>query len=280
MNIKMNKKKTKIVISGALGRMGQVLIKEILKNQDTSLIAAILNIKSQKKQKQQIKKQKFPNISFLKNLEEITVKKDFSYDVLIDFTTPENTLNNLEYCVKNKKNIIIGTTGFNEKQMKIITSASKKIAILFSPNFSIGINILYNVVQYITKIIGKNTDIEIIEAHHRNKIDAPSGTALQIGKKIAESMNWNFDQHTIFHRHGLTKTREKNKIGFSTIRGGDIIGEHKILFADIGEQIKIIHKATNRSAFAKGAIKAAIWIKNKKYGFFNMTDIFQNLSTI
>ncbi|AEH39687.1 dihydrodipicolinate reductase [Buchnera aphidicola (Cinara tujafilina)] len=263
----MNQEKTKIIISGAFGRMGKILIKETIKNQETSLIGAIINENSKKAKEQQSEiKKDFLNYFFLKILKN-NHERNLLYDVLIDFTTPQNTINNLKYCIKNQKNIIIGTTGFNEQQLKTIKSAAKNIAILFSPNFSIGINLLYNITKYIASIIGKYVDIEIIEYHHRNKVDAPSGTALQIGKNISESMGWNFNKDTIFQRYGIVGPRKKNKIGYSVVRGGDIIGEHKILFADLGEQIEIIHKATNRSAFARGAIKAAIWIKNKKMDY-------------
>lgn len=276
----MKKKQTNIIISGALGRMGKRLIKEIKKNKATSLTGAIINEKSKKQKEKIILKQKFSKLNFYTNINQLNIKKNQSHEILIDFTTPDNTLNNLKYCIKNKINIIIGTTGFNDSQIKTIKDASKDIAILFSPNFSIGINLLYNVTQYLASIIGQYTDIEIIEAHHRDKIDAPSGTALQIGKKISQTMNWKLNEHAIFQRNGQLGAREKNKIGFSTIRGGDIIGEHKVLFADIGERIEISHKATNRSTFAKGAIQAAIWIQNKKKGFFNMSDIFKNCTSI
>ncbi|WP_075431761.1 4-hydroxy-tetrahydrodipicolinate reductase [Buchnera aphidicola] len=276
----MKKKKTKIIISGALGRMGKMLIQEIKQNKEISLTAAIINEKSQKQKEKITSQQKFSKLNFYTNINQLNIKKNKSHEILIDFTTPDNTLNNLKYCIKNKINIIIGTTGFNDTQIEIIKNASKDIAIFFAPNFSIGINLLCNVTQYIASIIGQYTDIEIIEAHHRDKIDSPSGTALQIGRKISKTMNWKFNEHTIFQRNGRLGVREKNKIGFSTIRGGDIIGEHKVLFADIGERIEISHKATNRSTFAKGAIQAAIWIQNKEKGLFNMSDIFKSCSSI
>lgn len=270
----MTNKIINIALSGALGRMGKKLIKEIKKNKNTKLILAITHKKNI--QHNNISQKKFYNINFCENINTIKNKKELNFNVLIDFSTPENTIKNLNFCIKNNKNIIIGTTGFNNDQMKYIKLSAKKIAIIFSPNFSIGINIMYKIIKYISTMIDKNTDIEIIEKHHRNKIDAPSGTALQLGKKIANSMKWNFNENTIFTRHGNIGKRKKNKIGFSTIRGGDIIGEHTVLFASEGENFSVTHKATNRSTFAKGAVKAAIWISKKKYGFFKMSDLFKN----
>ncbi|VFP84862.1 4-hydroxy-tetrahydrodipicolinate reductase [Buchnera aphidicola (Cinara splendens)] len=269
---------TSIVISGALGRMGKMLIKETIKQKNIRLIYALIKEKnintcaSYNKEKYLDKKIFFTTLKKLKKN-----KHTLPFDTIIDFSKPNVTLKIVEYCVKNKKKIIIGTTGFTSIQMKTIKKASKIIPILYSPNFSIGINIMHTIIQYISKILGKTTDIEIIESHHRNKIDAPSGTALQLGKIISKSMNWKFSESAIFSRYGHVGIRKKNKIGFSVIREGNTIGEHTVLFANKYEKISINHTATHRSVFAKGAIQAAIWIHDKKKGLYNINNIIKSI---
>ncbi|PPI87958.1 4-hydroxy-tetrahydrodipicolinate reductase [Candidatus Pantoea edessiphila] len=196
-----------------------------------------------------------------------------NFDVLIDFTNPKSTLKYLDICRIYKKSMVIGTTGFDQTENKLIDIASKEIAIILSPNFSIGMNVILKLLEKTTKIIGNNSDIEIIEAHHRNKIDAPSGSALNMGKVIANVMNWQFDQHVVYNRHGSISKRKNQSIGFSTIRAGDIIGEHTAIFANMYERIEITHKVNNRMNFALGAIKATKWLKNKQSGLFNMWDV-------
>lgn len=264
----MIKEKIKIIISGAFGRMGSEIIKKVSKNSKIQLIAALENEKSKKKKiKENIK---IISINDLKN------KKKYNFDIIIDFSHPDYTMKLIEFCFKNNKNIVIGTTGFDKYQLKKIKLYSEKIAIVYSANFSIGINIIHNLIKNICNIIEKKTDIEIIETHHRKKIDAPSGTALQLGKKISNFMKWNFNKSAIFHRHGNIGIRENKKIGFSVIRSGKVIGEHTILFDNHDEQLFITHKAMNRSTFAKGALKSALWVYKKKNGLFNMSHVIKN----
>ncbi|VFP81393.1 4-hydroxy-tetrahydrodipicolinate reductase [Buchnera aphidicola] len=275
----MKKKIINIAISGALGRMGKILTKEIKKKKNIKLTHLLIQNNEkifiqEKNQGNYLNEKKL--FTTLEDL--ITEKKKTIFDLLIDFSTPKATLKMIEYCVKNKKKIIIGTTGFNKIQINKIKKASKKIPILYSPNFSIGVNIMHKIIKYISSILGNNSDIEIIESHHRNKIDAPSGTALQLGKIISKSMNWDFDKSAIFSRYGNIGIRKKNKIGFSTIREGNTIGEHTVLFSNKYEKISINHKATHRSIFAKGAIEAAIWINEKKNGLFKMSDFLKRKS--
>ncbi|CAL4326209.1 4-hydroxy-tetrahydrodipicolinate reductase [Buchnera aphidicola] len=264
----MNKTITRIAITGPMGRMGQTLIKEIKKNQHTCLTLALVE-KNHPLINQDIGDSL--GIGKIGVLATNKINKDF--DVLIDFTNPNATLHYLKYCGKFKKNIVIGTTGFSEEEMHTIEMYSKKTGIIMSSNFSIGINLLFQLVEQTTKIIGENSDIDIIDFHHRNKIDAPSGTALSIGKVISKVMNWNLKKHSIYYKQGITGIREAKKIGFSIVRAGEIVGKHTVMFSSSGEEIKITHTASNRICFAKGAIQSAIWLHKKKIGLFDMKDV-------
>ncbi|CAL4319472.1 4-hydroxy-tetrahydrodipicolinate reductase [Buchnera aphidicola (Chaitophorus populicola)] len=269
----MNKKIIRISISGALGKMGKCLIQEI-KNFKTLCLNSIIIKKDKnitnnnKKTLQNLKKNK------IKVYTEINNHKDF--DVLIDFTNPKNTMKNVNFCYKYNKKIIIGTTGLSKENYLDIKEKSKKISILYSTNFSIGINLILNLLKITTKQIGKDSDIEIIESHHRHKIDSPSGTALTLGKSIAKHMKLNLDDIAVYNRNHSNYQRKKNEIGFSSIRAGETIGKHSILFSTQGENITITHQAFNRKSFAHGALKSAIWIYNKKNGLFNINDVLKN----
>ena len=267
----MKKKPIRLGISGALGRMGKILIKEI--NKENNII---LNTVIVKKKNIYLKQ----DIGEIINIGALGVKINDSleeeinnFDILIDFSTPKNTIKNLHICEKYKKNIVIGTTGFNQIEMNNIQSISKNIGIILSANFSIGINIILKLLEITTHAVSDDTDIEIIESHHRNKIDAPSGTALTLGTTIAKKMKWNLDSDSLYRTKGLIGKREKQKIGFSIIRAGDIVGEHTVIFANTGERLEISHKASNRIPFAQGAIQAAIWLYTKKMGLFTMQDV-------
>ncbi|QCI20299.1 4-hydroxy-tetrahydrodipicolinate reductase [Buchnera aphidicola (Brachycaudus cardui)] len=271
----MNKIKTRIAITGPMGRMGQILIKEIQKNKNTCLTLALL-----KKHHPLINKDIGESLGIGKigiiATDKLNHKKNKDFDVLIDFTNPSTTLHYLKYCSELKKNIVIGTTGFSEEEIHTIKIHSKEIGIIISSNFSIGINLLFQLVEKSTEIIGKNSDINIMESHHRNKIDAPSGTALSIGKVISKVMNWDLQKHSIYYTPGITGIRKTKKIGFSVVRSGDIVGKHTVMFSSSGEEIKITHTASNRICFAKGAIQSAIWLHKKKMGLFDMTDVLSS----
>ncbi|QCI25904.1 4-hydroxy-tetrahydrodipicolinate reductase [Buchnera aphidicola] len=262
----MNSKLTRIAITGAYGRMGSSLIQVIQKYTDVILTYALVKKKTLDIFTKQQKK-----IPISTNIEKI-IK---SFDILIDFSTPKNTLKNLKICHKYDKKIIIGTTGFTENEYNTIKSYSKKISIVMSSNFSIGINLIFKLLEQTSKIINDSYDIEIVESHHRNKLDSPSGTALQIGNIIAKNKKWDLNTVSIYRKKEITNTRERKKIGFSIIRGGDVIGEHKIIFLGTGEKITISHQANNRDTFASGAIQAAIWIKEQAAGLFSMIDVLK-----
>lgn len=269
--------KTRIAITGPMGRMGKILIREIQKNKYTSLTTALVQ-KNHELVGQDIGETiGIGNIGVLIT-DELNTKKN-NFDVLIDFTKPSSTLEYLQYCQKFKKNIVIGTTGFTKEEINIIKSFSQKISIIIASNFSIGINLLFQLIEKTTQIIGENSDIDIIEQHHRNKIDAPSGTALAIGDVISKVMNWeDLNTHSIYYKKGITGIREPKKIGFSIVRAGNIIGKHTVIFSSSGEEIKITHTASNRTSFAKGAIQSALWIHKKNHGLFGMTDVLSHLN--
>ncbi|RYI72479.1 4-hydroxy-tetrahydrodipicolinate reductase, partial [Klebsiella pneumoniae] len=199
------------------------------------------------------------------------VKDDF--DVLIDFTRPEGTLNHLAFCREHGKGMVIGTTGFDDAGKQAIRDAAQDIAIVFAANFSVGVNVLLKLLEKAAKVMGDYTDIEIIEAHHRHKVDAPSGTALAMGEAIAGALNKDLKDCAVYSREGYTGERVPGTIGFATVRAGDIVGEHTAMFADIGERIEITHKASSRMTFANGAVRSALWLKGKKNGLFDMRDV-------
>lgn len=271
----MNKKITRIAITGAMGRMGQVLVKEIQKNENTILTSALVK-KNNPFINQDIGTSIGINKIGISISDTLNIDKN-NFDVLIDFTKPNSTLYFLEKCCKFKKNMIIGTTGFSNEENKIINLYSKKIALMISSNFSIGINLLCQLAKKTTQILGNTSDIDIIEFHHRNKIDIPSGTALTIGEAISKVINLDLDKHSLYYKKGITKKiREIKKIGFSSIRSGNNIGKHTVIFSNSSEEIKITHSAFNRESFAKGAIEAAIWIHKKNQGLFSIKNMIKD----
>ncbi|WP_288655815.1 4-hydroxy-tetrahydrodipicolinate reductase [Pantoea sp. UBA6567] len=195
------------------------------------------------------------------------------FDVLIDFTRPEGTLEYLAFCRQHQKAMVIGTTGFDDAGKAAIRTAAEDIGIVFAANFSVGVNLMLNLLQQAASVMGEYADIEIVEAHHRHKVDAPSGTALAMGEAIADAMEWKLEDHAVYAREGHTGERKPHTIGFATVRAGDIIGEHTALFADIGERIEISHKASSRMTFAKGAVRAAVWVELRKNGLYDMRDV-------
>ena len=197
--------------------------------------------------------------------------KDF--DVLIDFTRPEATLNALSICQNAGKAMVIGTTGFSDEALKIIDQASSDIPIVFAPNMSVGVNLTLKLLETTAKVIGTDSNIEIVEAHHRHKVDAPSGTALKMGEVIANALGRNLSECAVYGREGTEQPRDKQTIGFSSIRGGDVVGEHSVTFFMEGERVEITHKASSRMTYANGAIKACQWLTNKANGLYSMQDV-------
>ncbi len=195
------------------------------------------------------------------------------FEVLIDITLPSATLTHLALCQSAGKGIVIGTTGLSADQKTIIANAAHDIPIVFAPNMSVGINLCFKLLELAAQVLGNHADIEIIEAHHRHKIDAPSGTALAMGQVIANTLNRNLEASAVYGREGTTGERDPATIGFATVRAGDIVGEHTVLFADIGERIEITHRASSRMTFAKGAVRAACWLAGRTPGLYDMQDV-------
>ena len=239
---------TKIAITGSNGRMGQALIEAVKLNPNVSQ-GSILNRGDDIK----------------------GVLKDF--DVLIDFTRPEATLDALSVCQSAGKAMVIGTTGFSDDALKVIDQASSDIPIVFAPNMSIGVNLTLKLLETTAKVIGTDSNIEIVEAHHRHKVDSPSGTALKMGEVIANALGRDLSECAVYGREGTEEPRDRQTIGFSSIRGGDVVGEHTVTFFMEGERVEITHKASSRMTYANGAVKASQWLTNQKNGLYSMQDV-------
>ena len=260
----------KIAIAGASGRMGRMLTETILAASDTQLTGA-LDIASS------------PSIgtdvaAFLGKQTDVHISATLAEglanaDFLIDFTRPEGTLEHVAYCAEHGIKMIIGTTGFNAAGKAAIADAAKKTAIVFAPNMSVGVNVTMKLIELAAKSFAEGYDIEIIEAHHRLKVDAPSGTALQMGEVVAKALGRTLEEDGVFARHGVTGERDPSSIGFATIRGGDIVGDHTVLFAGIGERIEISHKSSSRVTYAHGSLRAVRFLADKKTGLFDMQDV-------
>ena len=196
-----------------------------------------------------------------------------AFDLLIDFTHPLATAGHVDYCLENQKKMVIGTTGADDSLNRKITQAGDLIALVYAPNMSVGVNLCFQLLQSTAAVLGDDFDIEIIEAHHRNKVDAPSGTALKMGEIVAAALDRNLDDCAVYGREGQTGARERKTIGFETVRAGDIVGEHTVLFAGEGERIEITHRASSRMNFAHGAVRASRWLADQNRGFFTMQDV-------
>jgi 4-hydroxy-tetrahydrodipicolinate reductase len=250
-----------VSINGALGRMGKTIIEVCLQDKEISIVG-LADLKGPTKV--------YDNLPVV----ELTLEKYVSStDVVIDFSSPEGTQEVLRLCLQYKKPIVIGTTGHSEEQLNNIKKSSEKIPIVLSPNMSLGVNLIYKLVEFLTSVLkDKNYDIEIIEAHHNKKKDAPSGTA----KKIMEVIkNIKPETEFVYGRNGIIGERKNNEVGINVIRCGDIVGEHTVIYSTYGERIELKHIATSRETFAKGAIFAAKWIKDKPAGLYNMFDVLQ-----
>ncbi|WP_181359676.1 4-hydroxy-tetrahydrodipicolinate reductase [Vibrio splendidus] len=261
----------RIAIAGAAGRMGRNLVKAAHQNSEASVGAG-----SERPESSLVG----VDVGELcgEGCFDVALVDDLSkaieeFDVIVDFTAPVSTLANIELCKRHGKKLIIGTTGFSEEEKQVIDAASKEMPIVMAPNYSVGVNLVFKLLEKAAKVMGDYCDVEIVEAHHRHKVDAPSGTAIGMGEAIAGAMGNDLNDIAVWSREGITGERTKDEIGFATIRAGDIIGEHTAMFADIGERVEITHKATDRMTFANGAIKAAVWLNDKPAGFYTMTDV-------
>jgi 4-hydroxy-tetrahydrodipicolinate reductase len=195
------------------------------------------------------------------------------FDVLIDFTRPEATLANLEVCRSAGKRMVIGTTGFSAQQKQQIADIARSIPLMMAPNMSVGVNLCFKLLEVAARVLGDGVDIEVIEAHHRQKVDAPSGTALRMGEVVAQALGRELSECAIYGRQGQTGERDRKTIGFATVRAGDIVGEHTVMFADIGERVEITHNSSSRATFANGALRAALWLAERQPGLYDMQDV-------
>lgn len=261
---------TKIAITGAAGRMGKTLIEAVQEADGVTLSAAIEHPDSS------VIGVDAGELAGVGNLEvavvdSIDAAPDF--DVLIDFTAPAVTMANLAFCQQQGRRMVIGTTGLTDEQKAAINSAGSRISIVFAPNMSVGVNLSLKLLEVAAQVLGDTVDIEIIEAHHRNKVDAPSGTALRMGEVVAETLGRDLKECAVYGREGHTGVRDRQTIGFETIRAGDIVGEHTVMFVGNGERVEVTHKATSRMTFAGGAVRAAQWLSGKEAGLYDMQDV-------
>jgi 4-hydroxy-tetrahydrodipicolinate reductase len=262
---------TRIAIAGAAGRMGKALIEACHNNDQLQVTVASEHSGSSLLGSDAGEVAGIGKLGVIITDDLAAVGKDF--DVLIDFTRPEATLDNLAVCRANGARMVIGTTGFSDEQKTILVQASADMAIVLAPNMSVGVNLCLKLLDMAARVLGDNVDIEIIEAHHRHKVDAPSGTAVRMGEVVADALGRDLKECAVYGREGITGERDRKTIGFETIRAGDIVGEHTVMFADVGERVEITHKASSRMTFANGAARAAVWISQHDRGMFDMQDV-------
>ncbi|TNF36362.1 MAG: 4-hydroxy-tetrahydrodipicolinate reductase [Gammaproteobacteria bacterium] len=262
---------TRIAITGAAGRMGKTLI-EAVTAADGATVAAALErpdstlVGADAGELAGIGRN---GIIVAGNLADVV--KDF--DVLIDFTAPAATLANAKVCAANGKKMVIGTTGFTEAQKQELRALTASTGVCMAANFSVGVNLCLKLLDTAARVLGDEVDIEVYEAHHRHKVDAPSGTALRMGEVVAEALGRNLRDVAVYGREGQTGARDRQTIGFATVRAGDIVGDHTVMFAADGERVEITHKASSRMAFARGAVRAAQWLGSQPAGFYDMQDV-------
>lgn len=261
----------RVAVTGAIGRMGKMLIEALSLSDEAELSAAIV----------------LPDSSLIGadagelaglGANGIKVVGDLGavmndFDVLIDFTAPAATLRNAELCASHAKGMVVGTTGFDAQQEQALQAYSTRLALCKAANFSTGVNVCLNLLEKAAAALGDDYDVEIFEAHHRHKVDAPSGTALAMGESVASALGRDLRSVAIYGREGQTGAREQDTIGFATVRGGDVVGDHSVMFLGEGERIEISHKASSRMSFARGAVRAASWLASQSPGFYDMRDV-------
>ena len=259
-----------VVIAGSTGRMGHALLEAVINDADLQLHAAIDRADSP-----QLGRDAGELIGASCG---VKISADLSAalqgaQVLVDFTRPEASMAYLQACRQAGVAMVIGTTGFSPEQKEAIAAAAMDIPVVFAPNMSVGVNLLINLVQSAARVLAEGYDVEIIEAHHRHKVDAPSGTALRLGEAAAAALGRDLSECAVYGREGVTGERDPSTIGFATVRGGDVVGDHTVLFAGIGERVELTHKASSRATFALGAMRAAKFLAGKKQGLYDMRDV-------
>ncbi|RMH84129.1 4-hydroxy-tetrahydrodipicolinate reductase [Pseudomonas sp. AOB-7] len=261
----------RIAVMGAAGRMGKTLIEAVRQAEGAQLTAAIDRPDSSligADAGELVGLGKI-GVALVGDLAAATAE----FDVLIDFTHPSVTLKNLEICRAAGKAMVIGTTGFTAEEKQLLSEAAKQIPIVFAANFSVGVNLCLKLLDTAARVLGDDVDIEIIEAHHRHKVDAPSGTALRMGEVVADALGRDLQKVAVYGREGQTGARARETIGFATVRAGDVVGDHTVLFAADGERVEITHKASSRMTFAKGAVRSALWLQGRAPALYDMQDV-------
>lgn len=260
----------KVVIAGCSGRMGHALLEGVLSDTSLTLFGALDRLGS-------------PSIGRdagegLGKVSGVLISDNpeaalAGADVLVDFTRPEASLHYLEICQRLGVRMVIGTTGFDAAQKDVIAAAAQQLPIVFAPNMSVGVTLLINLVEQAAKVLSEGYDIEVVEMHHRHKVDAPSGTALRLGEAAAKGLGTTLEASAVYAREGITGEREAGKIGFATLRGGDVVGDHTVVLAGIGERVELTHKASSRATFALGALRAAKYLVQRDAGLYDMRDV-------
>lgn len=263
--------KIKIAIAGSGGRMGRVLLECMAQADDLALHAALEHSGSTLLGRSAKECGASTDVAITADFE----KSLQGADVLIDFSRPEGTMAHLEICRRLGVNMVVGTTGLNAQQKAKLGSASQDIGIVFAPNMSVGVNLVFKLLETASRVLAEGYDIEIIEAHHRHKVDSPSGTALGMGEVVARTLGRDLEKCAVYGREGVTGERDPSTIGFATVRGGDIVGDHTLLFAGIGERVELTHKASSRATFALGALRAARFLKANPAGMYDMQDVLE-----
>ncbi|WP_431289927.1 4-hydroxy-tetrahydrodipicolinate reductase [Burkholderia cepacia] len=260
----------KIAIAGASGRMGRMLIEAVLNDSDAQLVGALDRADSLfLGQDAGAFLGKETGVRLTADLDAVFAQADY----LIDFTRPEGTMAHIEAALRHDVKLVIGTTGFTAEQKAGLQAAAGKIGIVFAANMSVGVNVTLKLLEFAAKHFSHGYDIEIVEAHHRHKVDAPSGTALMMGEAVAGALGRSLDDCAVYGRHGVTGERDPSSIGFAAVRGGDIVGDHTVLFAGIGERIEITHKSSSRVSYAQGALRAVRFLSARGAGLFDMQDV-------
>ena len=260
-----------IVIAGASGKMGRALIEATIENIDAELVGGTVRSSSSLigADAGELVGKKRVDAPIQDSLEAFSSQGP----VVIDFSTVDSTMDHLSWCVSRGTPCVIGTTGFSVNQEQSISEAAKKIPVIYAPNFSVGVNVVFDLLARAARLFGDTVDIEVIETHHRQKLDAPSGTALALGRTIANALDRDLDTTAVYGREGQTGIRPRDQIGFATVRGGDVVGDHTVLFAADGERVEITHKASNRKTFASGAVRSAVWASQQEPGLYSMRDV-------
>lgn len=263
----------RIAVTGAAGRMGRTLIEAISQTEGLTLTAAIEMPGNSLvgADAGELVAQGKSGVLLVDSL--AAVVDDF--DTLIDFTAPQATLANAELCAAHRKKMVIGTTGIDEAGKQALTRAGESTAIMWAPNMSVGVNLCFALLETAARVLGDDVDIEVLESHHKHKVDAPSGTALRMGEVVADALGRDLQKVAVYGREGQTGARDPETIGFATVRAGDIVGEHTVMFAAEGERVEITHKATSRMNFGRGATRACLWLADKSTGLFDMQDVLE-----